>query len=261
MGNTIAILRKELLNYFASPTSYLVTAAFWLLTGFFFTQILADTIEVSARADFLAAQFGQFQEFDAAGQFLQRFLSSVVLIFLFVLPMLTMGLYADERRRGTMELLATSPLTTWSVAIGKWLAALLFCIAMVLPLMVFEAIALDSTNPPANYAVWIVAHIGLFMMASAILSLGMFVSSLTENTVFAAIGTFGLVLLLWVIDALAGEGTSWFAAALRHLSLLRHFELWLQGSVSLGSVVLFISLTVFGLILTVQSVEALRWQQ
>ena len=261
MGNTIAILRKELFNYFASPTSYLVTAVFWLVAGIFLANILGDTIELSARADFLAAQLGQFEEFDAAGAFLQRFLSFVVFLFLFVLPMLTMGLYAEERRRGTMELLATSPLTNWSVAVGKWLAALLFCIAMVLPLMGFEAIALDNTEPAMNFAVWVVAHIGLFLMASAILSLGLFVSSLTENTVFAAIGTFVVVLVMWVIDGLAGEGTGWVASTLRHLSLLRHFESWLQGVITPGSVVLFLSLTVFGLVLTVQSVEALRWQQ
>ncbi|WP_017326915.1 ABC transporter permease [Synechococcus sp. PCC 7336] len=260
MRNTLAILRKELRGYFGSPTAYIVTAAFWVLAGFFFTQILADILNASSQADFFAAQLGRGQGFDAGTQFLQRFLGAIVLLFLFVLPMLTMGLYAEERRRGTMELLATSPLTNLSVAIGKWLASLLWCVTMLLPFFVLEVLALSSAEPGMNFALLAAAHVGLLMMASAILALGLFVSSLTDNTLIAAVGTFSMVLLLWVIDALAGNRTGAIASGLRHLSLLRHYESWLQGIVTSDSLVVFAGLTVFGLFLTVQSVEALRWQ-
>jgi ABC-2 type transport system permease protein len=93
------------------------------------------------------------------------------------------------------------------------------------------------------------------------MALGLFVSSLTDNTLIAAVATFGLVLLLWVIDAAAGQESNWIAATLRHLSLLQQYGNWVQGIVSSSSLILFLSITVLGLFATVQSVESLRWQQ
>jgi ABC-2 type transport system permease protein len=259
--NTIAILRKELRGYFGSPIAYVVTAIFWILAGFFFTQILFFVVQNSNQADAMAAQLGNTQQFDAAGIFLEQFMGIVGVLFLFVLPMLTMGLYAEERRNGTMELLATSPLSNLSVALGKWLASLLWCVTMLLPLLVYEVLALSTTDPATNFTVVAIAHVGLILLAATVLSLGMFVSSLTDSTLIAAVGTFGLVLLLWVVDGLAGEGSGPVAATLRHLSLLQHYQSWTQGVVNTSSLVLFASLTGLGIFLTVQSVEALRWQQ
>ncbi|MEM8714561.1 MAG: ABC transporter permease subunit [Cyanobacteria bacterium P01_A01_bin.3] len=261
MGSVVAILRKELRSYFGSPTAYIVAAAFWLLAGFFMVGSLIDVILGSEQADLFAQQFGQGQDFDAGTIFVQQFLGVLGILFLFVLPMLTMGLYAEEQRYGTMELLATSPLTNWSVAVGKWLASLLWFFTILLPLMVCEILALSSTDPGMNYFVWAVAHLGLLLLAGVILALGLFVSSLTDNTLVAAIGTFGLVLFLWVINAGTEANAGAISRALGHLSLLRHYQEWLQGIVSTSSVALFGSLIVFGLFLTVQSVETMRWRQ
>ena len=259
MSSVIAILRKELRSYFGSPTAYIVAAAFWVLSGFFLVGVLEGVIRTSQEADYFAQQLGQ--DFDAGTVFVQQYLGVLGILFLFVLPMLTMGLYAEERRYGTMELLATSPLTNWSVAVGKWLASLLWFITMLVPLMVCEILALSSTDPGMNYFVWAIAHIGLILVAGAILSLGLFVSSLTDNTLVAALGTFGLVMILWVIDAGTEADAGAISRALGHLSLLRHYQQWLQGIVSTSSLALFGSLIVFGLFLTVQSVETMRWRQ
>ena len=261
MDSVIAIMRKELRNYFGSPTAYIVTAAFWFLSGFFFIGSLFDVLTTSNQADLFAQQLGQAQEFDAGTIFVQQFLSVLGVLFLFVLPLITMGLYAEERRFGTMELLATSPLSNWSVAVGKWLAALLWFVTMLVPLMVCEVLALSTTDPGMNFAAWAIAHVGLLLLAGSILSLGLFVSSLTENTLVAAIGTFGLVLFLWVINAGTNADAGAIGRALGHLSLLRHYQEWLQGIASTSSLALFGSLIVFGLFLTVQSVETMRWRQ
>lgn len=261
MGSVIAILRKELRGYFASPTAYIVTAAFWLLAGFFLMGSLVDSVVTSLEVDRYVQQLGQPQDFDAGTIFVQQYLGVLGILFLFVLPMLTMGLYTEERRYGTMELLATSPLTNWSVAVGKWLASMIWFISMLVPMMVCEVLALSSTDPGMNYLAWAVAHIGLILVAGAILSLGLFVSSLTENTLVAAIGTFGLVLFLWVLNVGTGPEAGAIGRAIGHLSLLRHYQEWLRGIVSTSSLALFASLTVLGLFLTVQSVEVLRWRQ
>ena len=112
-----------------------------------------------------------------------------------------MGLYAEERKRGTLELLATSPVTNWAVAVGKLLGVLTFFITLVLPLLAYQAIALSAANPPVAPAVPLLGHLGLILLAAAVLSLGMFISSLTDSTILSAILTFALVLFLWVIDA------------------------------------------------------------
>lgn len=260
LRGTLAILRKELRGYFASPIAYIVAAVFWLLAGFFFVQILQAGVANSIQADAFAEQLGQAQTFDAGTLVLQQFLSLLGTLSLFVLPMLTMGLYTEERRRGTMELLATSPLSNVAVALGKWLAALAFFMTLLLPLLTYQVLAYSSTNPGMNYAHVAIAHLGLILLAASVMALGMFVSSLTDNTLIAAISTFGLVLLLWVIDSAAGNGTGAIAAALRHVSLLQHFNAWIQGTVSSSSLVLFASLSGFGIFLTAQSVEAMRWQ-
>jgi ABC-2 type transport system permease protein len=255
ISSVIAIFRKELRSYFVSPIAYIVAAVFWALAGFFFTNILIAVINIAQQA----AAFGQ--SYDAPTILYRQFLSLLGTLFLFILPILTMGLYAEERRRGTMELLATSPISNLSVALGKWLAVLVFFITLLLPLVIYEVLALSSSNPSMDYGTVLVGHLGLILMAGSVLSLGLFISSLTDSTMIAAIGTFGVTLLLWVIDAAARQENGLLAAIFRHLSLLQQYGLWVQGVVSTSSLVLFASMTVLGLFLTVQSVEALRWQR
>jgi len=257
MGNILAIYRRELQSYFLSPLAYVVAGIFWLLTGFFFVVTLSVITQQVAYAD----QLGYQQAIDVPYQFLQAFLGVVSSIALFVLPILSMGLYAEERKRGTLELLATSPITNWAVALGKLLGVLTVFITMVLPLLVYEAIALSAANPPLSMAVFFSGHIGLILLAAAVLSLGMFISSLTDSTILAAIGTFGLILFLWVIDTLAQRVGGTAGDVLGHLSLLKHYSNLSQGIVDSSSLILFVSYILLGLFLTAQSIEAFKFQR
>ncbi len=257
MSGIIAIFRKELRGYFTSPIAYVVATIFWFLAGTFFSQIVTAVVRYSQQVD----SFGGAQPFDAATAASQNFLSLMSTLMLFILPILSMNLYSEERRRGTMELLATSPITNLAVALGKWLSVLVFVITLILPIFAYTIITLTASDPPINVTLMLTGYLGLIILAGAVLAFGLFISSLTDNTLIAALGSFGLTLMLWVIDAIAGEGTNIFASALRHLSLLQQYQTWVQGSVTLSSIVLFLSMIGFGLFLTVQSVEALRWQQ
>ncbi|MDX2271914.1 MAG: ABC transporter permease subunit [Cyanobacteriota bacterium] len=257
-NSVIAIFRKELRGYFTSPIAYVVAAAFWILAGFFFVNFVVQAVNISQQFD-VFNQPGQ--TFDAPMEVSRRFLSLLGTLSLFILPSLTMGLYAEERRRGTMELLATSPITNLAVAVGKWLAVLVYYITLLIPLLAYQVLAYSSTRPMMDYRQMLFGYLGLVLMAGSVMALGLFVSSLTDSTLVAAVGTFGIVLLLWVIDAAAGQNQGILADALRHLSLLQQFGSWVQGVVSTSSLVLFLSMIVLGLFLTVQSVEALRWQQ
>jgi len=257
LANIVAIYRRELQSYFASPLAYLVAGIFWLLAGFFFTYLLEVTLVRTAFAD----SSGYQVPIDSATQLLQGFLGILSSIALFILPILSMGLYAEERKRGTLELLATSPITNWAVAVGKLLAVLTFFATMLLPLLVYEAIAYSSTNPPLSFSVILLGHLGLILLAAAILSLGMFISSLTDSTILAALFTFALILFLWVIDGVGQQIGGPFGDALAHLSLLKHYGNLAQGILDTSSLVLFASYIVLGIFLTAQSVDAFRFQR
>ncbi len=260
MNGVVAIFRKELRGYFTSPIAYVVAAVFWGLSGFFFVNILVRVINFSQQVD-LFAQFGQENPFDAATILSQQFLNLLGTLSLFLLPIFTMSSYAEERRRGTMELLATSPITNLEVALGKWLAVWVFFITLLLPPLVYHVLVLTSASPAVDYRLTLLGYGGLALLAGSVMALGLFISSLTDSTLIAAVATFGLILLLWVIDAAAGQENNWIAATLRHISLLQQYSNWVQGILSSSSLILFLSIIVLGLFATVQSVESLRWQQ
>lgn len=254
--NITAIYRKELQSYFASPLAYLIAGVFWLLAGVFFVVILQTVVQQVTALDLQ----GQ-QPVDVPYAIQQNFLAVMGSLALVILPILSMGLYAEERKRGTLELLATSPITNWAIATGKLLGVLTFFITLVVPLLVYEAITFSSANPPVQPWVLLVGHGGLILLAAAVLSLGLFISSLTESSILAAIFTFALVLVLWVLDLIGQTLGGPVGAALNHLSLLKHYTNLSQGIVDTSSLILFASYIFLGLFLTAQSIDALRFQR
>jgi ABC-2 type transport system permease protein len=260
IANILAIYRRELQSYFASPFAYVIAGIFWLLSGFFFIAVLLGPEGLIAQVS-LRDQMGSTEPVDVASQFLGIFLGVLGSLSLFILPMLSMGLYAEERKRGTLELLSTSPITNWAVAVGKLLGVVTFFITMVLPLLVYEAIALGASNPPFQPTVMLLGHASLILMAAAILALGMFISSLTDSTILAAVLTFALILFLWVVDLVASSIGGSIGDALTHFSLVKNYTNLTQGILDLSSVVVFVSYIALGLFLTAQSIEALRFQR
>ncbi|MEC4895265.1 MAG: ABC transporter permease subunit [Oscillatoria sp. PMC 1051.18] len=261
IANIIAIFRKELQGYFASPLAYIVAVIFWLIAGFFFVPSLLGPegiIQSVAQRDQLGIPGPPI---DVAYEFLRFFLGVLGSLVLFLLPILSMGLYAEERKRGTLELLATSPLTNWSVAVGKLLGVVTFFTFMLLPLIFYQAIAFSAAAPPIKLAVPLVAHLGLILLAAAILSLGMFISSLTDSTILSAIMTFALCLFLWLIELVANVVSGGLGAVLNHISLLQHYNNLVQGIIDTTSIVMLASYIILGVCLTAISIEALRFQR
>ncbi|MGB3695453.1 MAG: ABC transporter permease [Spirulinaceae cyanobacterium] len=261
-ANVIAIYRRELQSYFASPFAYIVAGIFWLLSGFFYVYILfapeAGLIQAAAAKDQTGFPPGAL---DVAYEFLRAFLTVLGSLIVFLLPLLSMGLYAEERKQGTLELLATSPLTNWAIAVGKLLGVVTFFITMTIPLLIYETITLSAAEPPVQPGVTLVSHLGLILLAAAILSLGMFVSSLTDSSIIAAVVTFALIFLLWIIDLIGESIPGPVGDILEHLSLLKHYNNLVQGIFDTGSVVLLISYIFLGVFLTAQSIEAFRFQR
>jgi len=180
---------------------------------------------------------------------------------MFILPILSMGLYAEERKQGTLELLATSPITNWAVAVAKLLGVLTFFVTILIPVYTYVTIALLASTPAFPPVVMLLSYGALVLMAAAVLSLGMFISSLTSSTLLAAILSFTLVFGLWILEIVAQNLTGALGEVLRHLSLLKHYANLLQGVLDTGSLLLFATYIVLGVFLTAQSIEALRFQR
>jgi len=261
IANVLAIFRKELQGYFGSPLAYAIAGIFWLLSGFFFVAILLSPDGILQQVATRDQMGVPAPPLDVAYEFLNAFLGFLGPLTLFVLPVLSMGLYAEERKYGTLELLATSPITNWSVAVGKLLGVLAFFTFMVLPELAYEAIALGATNPPIPPAVPLLAHAGLILLAASVLSLGMFISSLTESTILAAFLTFGLNIFLWVIGWIAQSIKGPIGEAIGHLSLLDTYNDFVKGIFDTSGLILFATYIILGIFLTAQYIDALRFQR
>lgn len=261
-ANIVAIFRRELQGYFASPLSFAIAGIFWLLGGFFFVSILLGPDGILAQAA-LRDQVGggNTPPLDIPYEFLKGFLGLQASLALFILPILSMSLYAEERKRGTLELLATSPVTNWAVAAGKLLAVVTFFTFLTVPLIVYEAIVLGNSSPAFPFVLLIVGHLGLILLAASVLAVGMFISSLTDSTILSAILTFAVVLFLWVIDAVAKGIGGPIGEGIGHLSLLANYNNLTQGTLDLSSVVVFFSYIGLGIFLTAQSIDILRFQR
>lgn len=259
IANIIAILQKELQTYFASPLAYSIAGIFWLISGFFFALILLGDQGIIQMVAYQEQLGFETPPIDVAYEFLQAFFGIMGSLSLFILPILSMGLYAEERKRGTLELLATSPLNNWVVALGKLLGVLIFFITLIMPLLIYETITFRTANPPLPFEVPLLAHLGLILLAASVLSLGLFISSLTESSIFAAIMTFGLIIFLSVMDLVADGIGGQIGEAIAYFSLLKNYENLVQGIFESSNLIVFGSYIFLGLFLTSQSIETLRF--
>ena len=254
MKNTLAICFKELKSYFASPIAYLLLTIFAVIFGFFFSAATAFFSLRSTEMQMMGRSFPM----DINELIIRPLLSNASVIALFLIPMITMRLFAEEKRSGTIELLMTSPVTDLQIILGKFLGALILycCIVGVAALnFVFLFIYGNPDTKPL-----LVGLLGLLLQGGAMIALGTFISTTTRNQIVAGGATFAICLLLWVLDWLSAFETAAWAKVLSYLSIIQHFEPFTKGVLDSKDVVFFLSLTFFGLFLTARSMESLRWR-
>ncbi len=261
MKAILAVYRREMSSYFVSPIAYIVVGVFLLITGYFFYNILSFFIEASFRAQMQAARFGAPQEMDVPSLVIRNFFGIVSTVILFMIPILTMSVYAEERKRGTMELLMTSPLTEFQIVIGKFLAAFNLYVLMVAPTFIYQVIMNSYSEPGIPWRVLMSGYLGTLLLGAVLVAIGSFISSLTESQIIAAIVTFAVFLLLWVLDFGVRGATTTTGEVLQYLSILRHFEDFSRGVIDTSSVVFYLSMTALGLFLTLRSLDSMRWRR
>jgi ABC-2 type transport system permease protein len=254
MRNAWIICRKELGGYFVSPIAYLLLVMFGLICGFFFWNELAyfvvEGIQMQMR--------GQNAPMNINEQIIRPLLSNVAVIGLFFIPMITMRLFAEEKRTGTIELLATSPIRDLEVILGKWMAAVILYACLLLFTALNFAFLFKYGNP--DWKPLLVGYLGLLLQAGALLAIGTFISSLTKNQIIAGAATFGIELLLWVCGWVSGYETATWAKVLAYMSVITHFESFGRGVIDSKDAIYYVTLIFLGLFFTARSMESLRWR-
>lgn len=261
MGSIYAIYRKEMGHYFVSPIAYAVVGLFLILCGFFFNVYLSDAVRASMEAAMQGAQFGMPPQFDVPSEVIRAFLGVLALFLLFFMPMLTMGVYSDERRRGTMELLMTSPITETQIVIGKFLASFSLFVAMLLPTFFYILFMFLKSDPRPPLRIMLAGYLGLLLFGGSLLALGSFLSSLTENPIIAAVVTFGCFLLLWALDFGSSGAAGVGAQIVHYVSVINHYQDFVQGVIDTSGLVYYASFIALFIFLTVRSVDSMRWRR
>jgi len=254
MRNILAIAQKELRSYFASPIAYIVLGFWALLYGWFFITILAYFV----RASMQGGQFGP-QSVNINQMMIRPLIQNVTILVLFLLPMVTMRTYSEEKRSGTIELLLTSPVTDWQIIIGKFLGAMALYGAMLLITMLHLIIIVGYGARP-EWKPILTAYLGLILLGGCFISLGLFISSMTKNQIVAGMVTFAVFLLLWVITWIGSFSGPTIDQLTQYLSIIDHLDDFGKGVLDTTHIIYYLSFITFGLFLTSKSVESERWR-
>ena len=254
MRNVWIIWRKELRSYFVSPIAYLLLTMFAAVSAFFFWIFLRGFVEYGMEMQMR----GEMYPMNINEQVIRPLLSNASVIGLFFIPMITMRLFAEEKRTGTIELLATSPVSDAEIIIGKWLAAMTLYACMLLFTALNFAFLFKYGNP--DWKPLAIGYLGLLLQAGALLAIGTFISTLTRNQIVAGGATFGVCLLLWVISSVSEFETATWARALSYLSIVSHLESFERGVLDSKDTIFYVTLTFLGLFFTARSMESLRWR-
>jgi ABC-2 type transport system permease protein len=249
------IFKKEMRLYFTSPIAWVIGAIFLVIAGYFFYSIFAFFTMASMQS---AMNPQMARELNPTESVLRPLFSNITVILLLLMPMVTMRLFAEERRSGTIELLLTYPVRDGAVLIGKYLAALalygLMLVGTLLyPLMIAYFARLD-------WGAVLTGYIGLMLLGATFVAVGLFASSLTENQIVASIVTFGVLLMFWVIGWSADYVGGAWGKVLSDLSIIEHFDSFAKGALDTKDVIYYVNFTVLALFLALRSLEARRWK-
>jgi ABC-2 type transport system permease protein len=255
VGNILAIARKEMKSYFASPIAYVTVGLFALMFGYFFYTLLVFFVRQSMQ---MGMNFGGPANVNVNQQMIRPVLQNASVIVLFVLPMITMRTYSEEKRSGTIELLLTSPITDLQIILGKFLGALALYALMLLVTVLYVGILFIYGNP--EWRPIATAYLGLLLLGGCFISVGLLISSFTRNQVVAAVITFAAFLMLWVINWIGDFGGPTTQTIVSYLSITEHFDDFTKGIIDTKHLVYYLSFITFGLFLTAKSVDSERWR-
>ena len=236
MTNVWAVSTRELRSYFLSPLAYVVIALFLALSGYLFALILANGREASLRG----------------------LVQNVSVLYLFIVPAISMRLLAEEQRTGTVELLLTNPVQEWEIVTGKFVASVMLVLVMLGLTLLFPLFLFIYGNPDRGPI--ITGYVGIFLQAAAFLSIGLWASSLTQNQIVAAIVSFALLLILWLSENLGQFLGGTIGSIISYTSVITHFQSFPQGVIQSNDVIYYLSLVLAGIVLSTLSLQSRRYR-
>ena len=257
MRNAYFIASRELRSIFTSPMGYIVLTLFLLLNGWIFFGMLNRFNTISLLT--MQMQNPQMMEqMNLHQQVMAPILQNMTVILLLTVPLITMRLFAEERKLRTDELLFTSPVGVGEIVMGKFLAAFVFLAVMIGLTLVYPAILFQYGNP--EFGPMVSGYLGLVFLATCFTAVGLFTSSLTENQIVAAVSCFVVLLMFYLINinSMSMSGTS--RDVLDYLSLIGHFEPFVKGVIDSKGLVYYASFITAGLFLTGVSLESRKWR-
>jgi ABC-2 type transport system permease protein len=245
----LALFRKELRSYFVSPLLYVAAAVFFCLCGFFFyTQLIY----------FVQYGFG----INIIGGFWVAFLAgapySVATVLLVVMPLLTMRSFAEEKKLGTIEILLTYPLRDGTIIAAKYAACASVLLILLAGTLVYPVLLLRLQ--PLPWLPLVSGYLGLLLLGLSFIACGLFISSLTESQVVAALGTLGVLLLAWVVTWNEAAASPLVLRVLARLAMFDRFERFAQGVIDAGDLGYFVFFCAFFSFLTMRVLESRHWR-
>ncbi len=253
MGNILTLAQKELRAYFVSPIAYVLLVFFALLFGYFYASSINFVVQLSM------GQFGMGgpQVVNINEFMIRPLFGNTAVILLFMLPMLTMRSFAEEKRSGTIELLLTSPLTDFQIIMGKFLGAMALY-ALMLSLTLIHIGVLFWYGEP-EWGPILSGYLGLLLMGGSFISIGLAISSMTKNQIVAGVSTFAVLLLFWIINWMGDASGTTTQSVLAYLSILEHFDDFSKGVIDTTHLTYYVSFITLGLFLTAKSMDMARW--
>lgn len=257
MNKICTIMMRDFKSYFTSPLAYSLIAGFLTLMGFIFFF----TLDHFNTQQFQQAQMGMggAQGVSIHDGIITPFFGNMNVILLLFVPLITMRLFAEEKKLHTIELLLTSPITLTQLVLGKFFSACLFIIVLLLVTFIYPIILIVTGNPDLGPI--FTNFLGTFLLVSCYIALGVFFSSVTDNQIIAGASTFAACLFLWLVSWAAQSAGATWGDVLDYISISRHFFMsFSRGIISTTGLVYYLSFISFFLFLTQRVLDSYRWR-
>ena len=254
MRNVWTIARRELYSYFVSPVAWVLLTIFAFLSGLFSYIIAASFVRFSLEGQ----MSGQGGPMNLNEQVIAPLFSNIAVVGLFLIPLISMRLFAEEKRQGTIELLVTSPVHDVEIVLGKWLAAVLMYASLLVVLLLDFSFLFIYGSP--DWKPVVTGLLGILLQGACLLALGTFISTTTRNQIVAGAVGFALALVLWILNWTTSFGNSDTVQVLNYLSIVSHMDSFSRGVIDTKDLIYYLSMIFLGLFLTTRSLESLRWR-
>jgi ABC-2 type transport system permease protein len=259
MRNFIAIFNREMKSYFSSPVAYVVTGLFLLISGIFFYLIITNFVQMCMRADMQAQYYRMAPpKLNVNMMAIRPFFHNMSLFALFFLPFVTMRLFSEEKKTGTIELLLTSPVTNTQSILGKFAASGILYALMLALTFLYMLLVMIFGKPEMGQI--LTGYLGLLLLGLSYLSFGVFFSTLTDNQIIAAVSTVTFILFFWAIGWVSGMVNPAWGNTFANFSLIEHFDDFAKGILDSKHVIYYVSFIFMGLFLSFVSIESAKWR-